>query len=544
MKDCLSHLKKYQAPLLTGLLIGTSYIPFPPWAIFFGFSFLWFFLFKCSEDKPCTLTIKQVFLTSWFAQFLFTLIGFHWVAGTAHEFGYLPWILAIPVLILFAMFIHLYIPLSAVIWWRVKKYFNLGPLASLLSLACIHFLMETFWPSIFPWNLGYSWLWAQWPGAQMADTIGFQGLSLVTYIINALIAYAYWQSRTPLEKKPKARRHMITAIATASLLFLTFQFWGYQKQLTWSRKNQSQKTQLNILQVQANIGNLMKVYAQEGEEFRSYIVNKFMTMTREGIDKHPETQLILWPETAFPVSFDKHRHLRRLPSQLKLFVKQIQIPLLTGAYSKDLLPNEEGEKKTSNGLFYLDKNGELISTPYRKHILLPWGEYAPFGDIFPFLYYLLPFSSPFGKGIGAKTFVTSDNIKIGPSICYESLFPLYMKKFADKGAEIFINHANDSWLGQTFEPYQNSYMTMARAIEFRRPLIRNTNTGISGAILADGTILQSSPIGEEWMGFFEIPYITPAPITFYQKYGYRLPWVLLFSLLAFLALKKYRDPSC
>ena len=33
-------------------------------------------------------------------------------------------------------------------------------------------------------------------------------------------------------------------------------------------------------------------------------------------------------------------------------------------------------------------------------------------------------------------------------------------------------------------------MTLARAVETRRPLVRSTNTGISTAILADGQILQ------------------------------------------------------
>ncbi|MGE5247985.1 MAG: hypothetical protein ACM3L8_06530 [Verrucomicrobiota bacterium] len=33
----------YQLPLLSGLLIGTSYIPFPPWALAFCFVPLWRF---------------------------------------------------------------------------------------------------------------------------------------------------------------------------------------------------------------------------------------------------------------------------------------------------------------------------------------------------------------------------------------------------------------------------------------------------------------------------------------------------------------------
>jgi len=64
--------------LLSGGLLGTSFIPFPPWAIFFCYVPLWL----AWLDEP---SWKRILWTGWLAQFVGTLIGFNWVAYTAHS---------------------------------------------------------------------------------------------------------------------------------------------------------------------------------------------------------------------------------------------------------------------------------------------------------------------------------------------------------------------------------------------------------------------------------------------------------------------------
>jgi len=58
--------------LFSGILIGTSYIPFPPWAIFFGYVPLWYSLLHESS-------LKQVFFKSLACQFVLSFIGFYWI---------------------------------------------------------------------------------------------------------------------------------------------------------------------------------------------------------------------------------------------------------------------------------------------------------------------------------------------------------------------------------------------------------------------------------------------------------------------------------
>ena len=77
---------------------------------------------------------------------------------------------------------------------------------------------------------------------------------------------------------------------------------------------------------------------------------------------------------------------------------------------------------------------------------------------------------------------------MGPQICYEGLFDWFGRALANEGAQVIMNITNDSWYGTWEEPFQHGYMTLARAVEVRRPLVRSTNTGLSSVALASGEI--------------------------------------------------------
>src|SRR5665213_2951249 len=90
-------LEMFLLPILSGFFIGTSYIPLPPWAYLFAFVPLWIFWLK----EP---SLIRVFIGGWVTQFVLTLLGFSWVAHTIHEFGHMPWPVAILGLIGFCSF--------------------------------------------------------------------------------------------------------------------------------------------------------------------------------------------------------------------------------------------------------------------------------------------------------------------------------------------------------------------------------------------------------------------------------------------------------
>lgn len=557
--------------------MGTSYIPFPPWALVFCFVPLWL-------DLSFETSLKRVFWKAWVAQFTLTLIGFHWVAYVAHEFGYLPWPVAILLLLGFCAAVHLYIPLALVFAKVVVNFLNrtvqepqtsapastsestsalpatssfsqparqVGVGLFFILAACFHSLGEILWPAIFPWNLGYplldSGLWI----AQHMDVIGALGLSFVVLLLNATLC------RVALTKDRGT-----WAITIVSLIVFGgfFSYWGKMRGERWSGGDKT----LNVLQVQANIGNLEKIQAEKGAGFQREISDRYFRLTREALANHANIDLIIWPESAYPDFLGNHNQNRFYASQFRRFVEEVKLPIITGSYAND--PPDFPVRNDYNGMFLYQPDGTALSPEYHKTYLLAFGEYVPLGEMFPILKKLNPGGPGFGRGSGATIFdyqgvdvalpteagtTPADHVatkfRIGPQICYEGLYPEFSEAQVKKGAQILVNLTNDSWFGQGFEPRQHMMMTLARGVESRRPLLRSTNTGITTAMLADGTMLQRSPLFEEWSGVFQIPYRENPALTFYTRYGSWLPFVVgalaAFSLLLTLLLapKKIKD---
>jgi apolipoprotein N-acyltransferase len=530
MNNFLAFIKKYKLPIFSGLIIGTSYIPFPPWGILFGYLPLWFWLIHKAK------TAKEAFWAGWVCQFTLTAIGFHWITYTAKEYGQFPWPIAVLTFIAFCALAHLYIPILTFLFFKFKEKLKPSLLQSLLFLTLGHSLAEIFWPGIFPWHLGYTLLWVKFPIYHFADLIGFWGLSLLLLFFHLFLALVWF--------KPSETYKKIIYTSPYLLLFLALNLAGW----THGEKWESTDKKINILNVQANIGNLEKVYAEKGKFFRDEIVNKFITLSEVELQKNNSIDLVLWPESAIPEYLNLNYRQNKNQQKIANFLTKYNKPLLSGAFSKDDR-NKDPDKSVFNALFLLDSQGKELSAPYHKTYLLAFGEYLPFSDTFPFLLKLLPFISNFGRGGGPQILTLPIDIKkndyvlIGGQICYEGLYPEFSIGLAQKGAEIIVNVTNDSWFGIPFEPYQHLYMTLSRAIEIRRPLVRSTNTGISTAISAYGDIQELSPWHKEWAGLNSIPYRDNPPLTFYSQWGQYIWLVILIAFALNLLLSLYYEKS-
>lgn len=501
--------------ILSGVLVGTSYIPFPPWAILFCYTPLW--LIAINQKA----SLKNVFAYSWVTQFVLSLIGFYWIAYTAHEFGQIPWVLSILALLVFCALMHLYIPAAVTLGVFLKNKFSLSKGQGLLVIGLLHSLIERIWPSIFQWNLGYTLLPAKIPAYQLADLIGFEGLSAIIMICNAWLGYI-WIEKDNL-------KNALINLACFVILCCTLIFWGANHVKPWNLFT----NEIRATVIQANIGNLEKVYAEQGRGYQESITHRFTSLSKRAFEQFPDTDIFIWPETAFPDFLDQHLLGRKHTNILAAEMGPMGKPFITGAYSKDPHSDPRNDQSTYNALFLVGPNGENYDRPYRKTHLLAFGEYLPLSERFPILLKLLPFISNFGRGRGPDVMIWRNNgnlIQWGGQICYEGLYPGFTRGLAEAGTDIIVNTTNDSWFGMGSEPYEHLYMTLGRAIEIRRPLVRSTNTGISTAILANGEIQQQSPLHQEWTGQFRIKYLINAPTTFYVKLGH-FDWVLVLGLL-------------
>jgi len=500
-------------PVLSGFFIGTSYIPFPPWASLFGFVPLWIFWAQQTRLKP-------VILSGILATSVFTLIGFNWVTYLMHEFAHLPWIAAAFAMLLFALVAHLFVPTAGLIWFLGHKYGLYKGRNSIFVMGLLTALLLWLLPMLFKWNFGYAWYGAKIPLYHLAEYIGFSGLSMLTILANVPLYFA-WQNRFI----PRGK----TLLKRVGMVFLLLNVLGLSAKAWLPAPDAS----FNVLMVQANIGNAQKVAAQFGREGYRDIIHQYQMLTKAGLNAYKDQQVdfVLWSETAFPALLsNKESHNNNFYAQkLITSVQDNQIPLITGSYAK-----QEGTGLITNSLFVLDAEGEVQPNYYSKSILLAFGEYIPGEERFPVLRELMPMVGQFGRGNGPKQLLHLNDYKIGAQICYESLFPEFSIALADLGAQFIVNVTNDSWYGTWQEPYQHKVMTLARAIEVRRPLVRVTNTGISTVALASGDVLAESPMKKQWYGLYTVPYVADPQATFYQKNFYLIPIILLIMYLLML----------
>jgi apolipoprotein N-acyltransferase len=505
-------VKSYWLPILSGIFIGTSYIPFPPWAALFGFVPLWIFWQQQTN-------LKSVIFGGMTTAFVFTLLGFNWMTYLLHEFAGLPWVVAVIGMIIYALIAHTFVAIAGAAWFYLKQKFNCSQTLSLSLMAIITILSEAYSFTLFDWNFGYSWFGSGIPFYQLAEIIGFSGLSAITLAFNLPI-YLAWQWRT--EKRGKIIFGAVISV------FTLLNVGG----LALEARLPKADSEFNVLMVQGNVGSMEKMAAESGDGYGQVILNRYLSLTHDTLEKHKNEKIdfAFWAETAFPTFLGENLTPQNdYPRQLRKFLTENNIPLVTGAYSVKF-----PEKLLTNSLFLLNENGEILPPHYSKTILLAFGEYIPFEQFFPQIRNFLPPIGHFARGEGATSLFNLNGLKMAPQICYEGLFAYFSRDLANLGADVIVNVTNDSWYGTWQQPYQHFYMTLARGVEFRRPVLRVTNTGISSVSLASGEILQRSPIHEQWADVYHVPYLkNPAP-TFYQQWFYLLPillWMTFFSLI-------------
>ena len=509
--------KQWLLPVLSGIFIGTSYIPFPPWASLFCFVPLW--LFWQQQDR-----LKPVLFSGFLTSFIYTLIGFNWVTYTLHEFAGVNWFVSAIGMAVFALFGHLFVPIAGLVWFYARRAVGTNAKSSYGLMAVLTALAELYVPMLFKWNFGYSWFGAGLPVYQWAEIVGFTGLSMLTILAN-LLALAAWRQRAQLSGKLNA--------AALLIIFAILNGGGI-----WLKNRlPAPDDAADVLLVQANIGNMEKQSMEHGKGYRADILTQYFQVTDAGLAQNPDVDFVMWSETAFPSLLGGDYNKTYYAELLKTFLSNRKLALLTGAYAKD----QAGE--FTNSLFILDEQGNVTEPHYSKTMLLALGEYIPGEETFPWLKDMLPMVSHFGRGPGPTMLLKLNGFNMGPQICYESLFPEFSKGLADLGAQFIVNVTNDSWYGAWQEPYQHMYMTLARGVEFRRPVLRATNTGISTVSLANGDVLPLSPMDQSWSGVYHVPFLKQPETTFYQRNFYLMPgllWAGLVGLMIYGGLRTKR----
>jgi apolipoprotein N-acyltransferase len=334
---------------------------------------------------------------------------------------------------------------------------------------------------------------------QAADIVGTMGLSLLVVFINVLFYKGI--SFYSLKKK-----YSYIYFGIGILIITIILIYGAYRSDSFRISDKTVRIGL----IQPNLDPWEKWNAGSIEQ----LTHNYLDMSREAVKKGAE--LIVWPETALPVFIMSGMYRDALDS-IYNFTQKNKIYILTGM--PDIRYDEKGpgmpvDSKYSKigDFYYRTYNAIFLFSPYTQDIqrygkmkLVPFGERVPFVDTFPFLGDLIKWGVGItGWNVGKDTLVfkfplkikndnkSRDTLKLNGLVCYESIYPDFVAAFIKKGAQLIIVVTNDSWYGNSSGPYQHKEMSVLRAVENRRSVLRAANGGISCYINPLGiTVIQS-----------------------------------------------------
>ena len=148
-------------------------------------------------------------------------------------------------------------------------------------------------------------------------------------------------------------------------------------------------------------------------------------------------------------------------------------------------------EKVYNIVVMLDGRNRQV---YRKHHLVPFGEYFPVPDFVRRWMRLmsLPTNDMSAGADEQPLLVSLRGEKLAVAICYEDAYGAE-QLYALPEASILINVSNDAWFGDSIAPHQHLEIARMRALEAGRYVVRATNNGVSAFIGPKGELLETAP---------------------------------------------------
>jgi len=487
--------KKIILAVLSGLLLTGS---FPRT----GISLLaWFALIPLFISLR-NLSLKDAFLLGFLTGLVHYLTLLYWLAYTMGTYGHLPWYLCLAILIIISAYLALYIAVfSTIINWTCEK-----PLICLFMIPVLWVSLE-YGRSIFltgaPWELiGYSQFKALHL-IQISDILGVYGVSFLIALSNAAIFMLFLYSKGMDWKGIKVTKHLAfgSIITFAIIIGIVFAYGKWRIQSI--DKLISHSPSIRVAIVQGNIDQSKKW----DSVFRLSTVEKYLNLSFSAKDHKPD--LIVWPETAAPFYFS---HSTRLSKMVQKGVQNAGTSFLIGIPS---VIQRENRIEYYNSAYLINPDGK-INGKYDKTHLVPFGEYVPLKKWLPFLGKMVEEVGDFWPGEKGSTIKWGD-YQLGVQICFEIIFPDISRAVANNNAALFVNLTNDAWYGNSCAPYQHFSMTIFRAIENRKALVRSANTGISGFVDPVGRIVAETSLFNEAVLTRSTPIMLMT--TFYTRFG-------------------------
>ncbi|MBF0528622.1 MAG: apolipoprotein N-acyltransferase [Deltaproteobacteria bacterium] len=417
-------------------------------------------------------TAKAAFGCGFLAGLVHAATLVYWVFTVLVTYGGISWILAIPIFALLAGYMALYQAL-----WTLglnlaerKLKIRFGGWQWILIGAAIYTGLEyfkSFFLTGFPWGPLGSALYPNLVLIQAADLAGVGGLTFLVVFINLSLASAIAAYENRNLKNIVAP--VLAVIVVLGLL------WGYGHYRLIDIQDLTARASIKPVAIaQGSIEQSLKW----SQDQRVKTMVTYRDLTFKAAKEKP--WLTVWPETAAPFFYLRDQ---ATTDWLNKVVMETGRPLLFGAPAYE---ESSGLTKYYNRAYLLDGQAKVMGY-YDKAHLVPYGEYVPLKEYFPFISKITQAVGDYYSGQPGKL-VQLDGLKIGVLICFESIFPELARTSVTQGADYLVVITNDAWFGRSSAPAQHLVQSALRAIETRRAVIRAANTGISALISPSGRI--------------------------------------------------------
>ncbi|QUN05039.1 apolipoprotein N-acyltransferase [Shewanella yunxiaonensis] len=483
--------------LIAGAATSLSFAPYNIWPILPLALALALWLTHSASTKQAF----YLWLSFGFGSFAF---GISWVHVSIYRYGGLPLPVSMLLMGMLALYLALYPALAG---WLTARLRSRWPVWNNLALFPALWVL-TEW--LRGWVLtGFPWLWAGYSQAMgplkpLAAYIGTLGISfLLAMLAGSLVLLV-------------RKRWMSLPLLLALLVVMV---WQAPKHSGIERTGKT----VSVALVQGNIPQSMK---WDPNALWPTLL-KYMDLSRPHFDK----QIIIWPEAAIPAPeamvepfLDNANKVANLNNTA--IVAGIVSMAQTDFYNSLIVLGNAHQPQQSGGDYQV--NG---SNQYRKHHLLPIGEFVPLESLLRPLAPLfnLPMSS-FTRGAYVQPNLQALGYRLAPAICYEIAFPEQLRDNVNAETQLLLTVSNDAWFGESNGPLQHMEIAQMRAAELGRPLLRDTNNGVTAVVDEHGAITARLPQFQEGVLTADVPLVKG--VTPFYKFG---QWpVLILSLLLLL----------
>ncbi|MDQ6627683.1 MAG: apolipoprotein N-acyltransferase [Pseudomonadota bacterium] len=389
--------------------------------------------------------------------------GTWWLFVSLHRYGGLPAWLSVLAVFALASVLSLYLAAAMAIVARCRPR---RPLAAAALFAGAWLLAELARGCIltgFPW-LASGYAQVDSPLGGFAPWVGVYGVGA----IGAGLAAAFGGSRLG---QPRAWLRPVLALMVALGL----------GELAGRVDFTEPTGTLRLTLLQGNV--------PQHEKFAPRFVTQALTQTAAQLEA-AHGDLVVGPETVIPL----------LPSQLdpawwQAVLARFREPDRAAILGLPLGNEVAGYTNSAAGI-----SAAAAALPggfyrYDKHHLVPFGEFIPTG----FHWFTRLMNIPLGDfnrgSPTAPSFVVKGE-RVAPNICYEDLFgeELAARFVAEPTAPtVLVNISNIGWFGETVAVPQHLQISRMRTLELQRPMVRATNTGVTGVVDHRGVVVAALP---------------------------------------------------